>query len=79
MQQGTGTNLHYDHPKSKYIRFPCDRIGSFENLWRGPRRGVFICLCYRVHFADYRRELEIRQTSVAVMTDENIGLVKGCR
>ena len=77
--QGTGTNLHYDHSKSKHVRFPCDFVHSLDNLWRGPGSGVFSGLCYGARSTNDRSELEICQTSVAAVIDENIGLAKGHR
>ena len=72
MWQNTRTNLYHDHAECKYIRFPSDRISSLVNLWRGPRRSVFIGLRCRVHSTKDRSELEIRQTSMTVVIDENI-------
>ena len=73
------TNLYHNHAECKYVRFPCDRINSFGNLWRSPRRSVLIGLHRRVDSANDRSELKIRQTSVTVMIDENVGLAKGYR
>ena len=73
------TNLYHNHAESKHVRLACDRIGSFENLWRGPCRSVFTGLRYGIHSMNHRSGLEIRQTSVAVAIDENIGLSKGYR
>ena len=71
------TNLYHDHAESKHVRFTCDCIGTPEDLWRGPRRSISIHLCRRVHSVNNRGELEIRQTSVAAMIDENAELAKG--
>ena len=79
MWQGTKTNLYHNHAECKYVRFPCDRIDSFGNLWRSPHRSVLIGLHRRVDSANDRSELKIRQTSVTVMIDENVGLAKGYR
>ena len=79
MWQDTRTNLYHDHAECKYIRFLSDRISSLVNLWRGPRRSVFIGLRCGVHSTNDRSELEIRQTSMTVVIDENIMLVKGHR
>jgi len=73
------TNLYYNHPKSKHVRFTRDCICSSDNLRRGPCRSVFISLRCEVHSTNDQSELEIRQTSVAVVTDENIGLAKSYR
>ena len=69
------TNLYYNHAESKYIRFSCDRIGSLQNLWRGPRHSISVLLPYGVRSTNNRSKLEIRQTSVTVVIDENAGLV----
>ena len=75
MWQGTWTNLYHNHAERKYVRFPCDRIGSLQNLWRGPCRSRSVFLCYGVHSASNREKIETRQTSVAVVIDEDVGLV----
>ena len=70
------TNLYHNHTECKHIRFLCDRTGFLENLWRG-MIGAFIGLRRGGGSANDRGELEIHQTSVTVVIDENIGLVKG--
>ena len=75
--QGAGTNLYYNHSKIKHVRFPCSCVHSLENLWRVPSSGIFISLGCGVHCTIDRSELEIRQTSVAIAVDENIGLADG--
>jgi len=77
--QDTGTNLYHNHPKSKHICLPCDCIGSPDNLWHGPCRSEFIDLRCEAHSTNDRSELKIRQTSVAAVINENIGLAKGYR
>jgi len=72
-----GTNLHYNHSKSKHVRFPRNCIRSPNNLWRGPGNSVFIGLPCGVRSTNDRSELEIHQTSVTVVIDENIGLAEG--
>ena len=73
------TNLDHNHAESKCIRFTRDYTNSLENFWRGPCRGIFIDLRCGIHFTNDRSELEIRQTSVAIMINENVGLAKGYR
>jgi len=69
------TNLYHNHAESKYVRFSCDRLCSLQNLWRGPRRSIFVLLRYRTRSAGNRSNLETRQTSVTALIDENAGLV----
>ena len=74
MWQGTGTDLYYDHADSEHVRFSCDRTSSLENLWCGP------CRLHRsIYSANGRGKFKIRQTSVAIVIDKNIGLAEGCR
>ena len=69
------TNLYYNHAESKYIHFSCDRTGSLQNLRCNPCCSVSILLRYGAHSANNRGKLEIRQTSVVIVIDENAGLV----
>ena len=69
------TNLYHNHAESKHVRFSCDRLGSLQNLWCSPYRSIFVLLCYGVRSKDNRSKFEIRQTSVAIVIDENAGLV----
>ena len=73
VQQGKRTDLYDNHAEREHIRFPCDRISSVGNLWRSPRGSIFIG--HGVHSTNNGRELNI-QTSVTVVANENIGLVK---
>ena len=73
------TNLYHNHAECKYVRFRCDRIGSLQNLWRGPCCSISGLLRYGVRSPNDRSKLEIRQTSVTVVIDENAGLAKGYR
>ena len=68
------TNLYHNHAESKYVRFSCNRISSLKNLRCSPCRDISVLQCYGVRSANNRTELEIRQTSVAVVIDENAGL-----
>ena len=70
------TNLYYNHSESKHVRFKCDCIHSLENLGHSPCHSVFIGLRCGVHSANDRSELEISQTSVVVVIDENVGLAR---
>ena len=56
-----------------------DSIRSLENLWCSPCCSVFIDVRCGAHSTNDRSELEIRQTSVAVVINENIRLSKGYR
>ena len=75
--QGTWTNLYYNHSKSKHVCFSCDCIHSLNDLWCSPYHSAFVGPCFRVHSTNGRSELGIRQTSMAIVIDEDIGLAKG--
>ena len=74
----TGTNLYHDHAKRKYVRFLCALISSLQNLRRSPCRSISVCLRYRrrAYSANDRRKLKTRQTSMAVVVNEDVGLTK---
>ena len=73
------TDLYHDHAKSEDVPFPSGFIASPEDLWRGPRRSISLCTSYgiAVRSPDNCGEPEIRQTRVAVIANENVGLGKG--
>ena len=73
------TDLYHYHAKSEDVPFPGGFIASLEDLWRGPRRSISLCLSYgtRVQSPDNCGEPEIRQTRVAAAVDENVGLDQG--
>ena len=73
------TNLYDNHTESEHVRFPCDCVGSLESLRRDPSRSISVHLRCRAHSANNRGKLEVRQTSVAVVIDENAELAKGYR
>ena len=71
------TNLYHNHSESKYVRFPCDHIGTLQDLWRGPCRSISVLLCCEVRSQSNRGKLKPRQTSMAAAIDKNAGLVTG--
>ena len=73
------TDLYYNNSECKDVRFLRDRTTSLENFWRSPCGHVSIFPSRGVHSTNNRRKLEIGQTGVAVVTDENSGLAKGYR
>ena len=79
MRQGMRTDLYHDYSERKDIRFPHDRTASLENFWRSPCGGVPVFPWCRTHSANNRGRVEVGQTSMAVVTDENSGLAKGYR
>ena len=79
MRHGMGTDLYYDYSERKDVRFPRDRTASLQNFWRQPCGGVPIFPCCRAHSANNRSRVEVGQTSMAVVTNENSGLAKSYR
>ena len=77
----TRTNLHHDHTKSENVCCWCGFISFLENLRRGPRLSISLYLRYenRVHPTNNRGKPEIRQTGLAVVVNENVGLARGCQ
>ena len=71
------TNPYHDHSEREDVRFPRDRTTSPEYFWRRPSGDVSVFVFCRIHSANDRRKLEIGQTSMAVVTDENSRLTKG--
>ena len=69
------TNLYHDHAERKYIQLSCDRIGSLKDLWRGPCHSISVLPHSGVRSAKNRGKLEIRQTSVTIVINENARLV----
>ena len=72
---GVTTNLYHNHAESKYISSSCDFINSFENLWRDPCPDISVPQSCGARPMNNRRKLEIRQTGVTVVIDEDAALV----
>jgi len=70
------TDLYHNHAKGECICFSRDRIGPLDDLWCGPPCGISLrlsCMDGADSVGD-RGKSKIRQTSVAVVVNENVWL-----